>query len=123
MNAIDILTKARELIAEPKRWTKHRAASVSPTGPTLKPNDPNAACWCAVGACAKAVGKDLTVPKDSAWGDPEVRMAIYGLMETVTAQHGAFYSSLPDFNDSPSTTHAEILDVFDRTITRFESTK
>ena len=49
MNALDILTEARELLSDPDNWTRYTLARDS-EGVEVNTNHPDAVCWCAVGA-------------------------------------------------------------------------
>lgn len=98
---LDLLRAARERISAPERWTQGRSARDA-TGFGVVSTDPSAVCWCAFGAV-------LACPSDS-------------------LSAGAALSALDDeapggsasaFNDTA--THAEVLDLFDRTIARLEA--
>jgi hypothetical protein len=57
MNTVELLKAARELVANPKTWTKGemaRDANGHPTGW----GDSDAVCWCAMGAMAKVDDDD-----------------------------------------------------------------
>jgi hypothetical protein len=66
---VDVLRRARALIADPARWTEGRLARDA-AGRSVKPNDPRATQWCVVGAIKKWTpiwSAELPTPR-CAWG-------------------------------------------------------
>lgn len=55
-DALTVLRDARELISDPKRWTKGYEAR-DRRGDTVWAGDKDAVCWCALGAVARATGR------------------------------------------------------------------
>ena len=102
-NITEVLTEARELISDPKRWTQGLYAR-DVRGNYTKWNSPEAACWCSAGAIAKVVG--ASTDSDIEY-DPIAKRAIKKLMYGIN-------SSIYKFNDSH--THAEVLTAFDKVI-------
>lgn len=92
----ETLTKARDLIADPKRWTHHALARDSVFRKTV-PNSPDATCWCALGAIWKATG-DVEADNDGAY----------------SALHDVINGSVVNFNDTH--THAEVIELFNKAI-------
>ena len=56
MKTSTILKRAKKLISDPKRWTRHAYARTASR--ECAPVDPDAKCWCAIGAVSKVVGFD-----------------------------------------------------------------
>ena len=107
---LDVLKAARELISDPAKWTKGGYAFAGEAPTDIK--DPAATCFCTLGAVARVsdlstsdvVGEQLLI---TLGGDPE--------FEDATIVVG------DEWNDDPKRTHAEVLDLFDRTIARLEA--
>ncbi len=103
MSAQQALLAARELISAPERWAQQFYA-YDAAGKRVMPNDPDAVCWCAVGAVHKAGG-----------GATSIHMALDALGDAVPGMA----MTLPVYNDSR--THPEILALFDRAIAKLEA--
>ncbi len=99
MTPREILIAARALIAQPENWTKGAFALTS-TGSLGRPGHEESTCFCVAGAILH------TQPSTS------VRQ-ILKLIEKVLPGE---FESVPDFNDDPHTTHADVLAAFDRAI-------
>ena len=107
MSTVDLLKAARARIERPEAWTQvesARDASGHPVGSTRA----DAVCWCILGAlsyagAAGALGDD---------GPP---------LRELRATLGGDLVSISEWNDAPDRTHAEVIDLFDRTIARLES--
>lgn len=101
MTPKEILIAAQAKIEAPERWVKGKFASLA-DGRKCYPDNERAVCFCAEGAvfasgarwAAKA--KALRFLRDVAVGDE--------------------FTSIPDWNDAPDRTHAEVLAAFDRAI-------
>lgn len=116
-----ILTRARELIADPEHWTKHTLAR-NPDGKPISPFNPAATCWCAEGALVRAVAEHTNqLDELASMYEDEAIEATFGsvyykagnlLHEFVTTPYGGYI----DFNDDEDTTHAAILGLFDAAI-------
>src|ERR1700743_869307 len=102
MTYLEILKDARELIADPSRWTQDSYAR-DVDGKTTDPINPDAVCWCAVGAIMKVKGSV---------GSVIIQRPLGPLAEYTNG------TSLISFNDNH--THAEVLSVFDRSIADLE---
>jgi len=102
MSALDILTKARELIADPARWTQGALARTT-NRETVSPYDNSAICWCLVGACSRASATDEA--------SDDFGPALAALEDACVAAGGG--ASIPSFNDQPGRTHAQVLAVLD----------
>lgn len=102
---IDLLKRARERISAPERWTKGGYAKDA-KGFSVAPDAPEAVCWCASGA----------VKAESPDGDE-----LYDIRGALSLHISGITNGIPRFNDAPSTTHADILALFDRTIAELEA--
>lgn len=100
MTTLELLKAARARIERPEAWTRGTAAR-DPDGLGVRARSKDAVCWCAAGAVVAVSG--LGAHKRP--------------MELLRAEAGTLVS---DFNDTR--THAEVLDLFDRTIARLEAT-
>lgn len=92
------LRAARELIARPGTWTQGYYAR-NARGQNVQVTSKNAVCWCLVGAVERVGGGDL-----------EIEMLALAIDD-----------SPPDWQDEPCRTHAEVLDVLDKTIALAEA--
>jgi hypothetical protein len=97
MKPSEILRAARKKIEKPECWTKDRAARRIDGKGTYE-QDPRAVCWCMTGATAAVDLDDAGCSADTY------------LVMAVGEQF------VPDWNDDPSRTHAEVLAAFDRAI-------
>ena len=95
MSDLEVLKAARELIKDPARWTQDSYAR-DVDGKITDPLNPDAVCWCAVGAIMKIKGSVIIQC-------PQGPLAEY--------TNG---TSLIIFNDNH--THAEVMRLFDRQI-------
>lgn len=99
----EILRKARSLVA--KGWCQGHYAC-DQDGDFCDSNSPDAASWCAQGALHRA---------GMALGDKRApSLAAQNFLYEAVGRH------VPDFNDAASTTHADVLDAFDRAIAAAE---
>jgi len=103
MSAADVLVKARELIAEPARWTTGGFAR-DRRGDSTDWLSPTATCWCAAGAIA-------AVDVVPGWRSEAVGALAH--------EAGVARGNVGVFNDSHS--HAEVIALFDRTIARLRA--
>lgn len=106
MNAAEVLTKARALIADENRWTQGKYARDA-LGEEAEPFEAGAVCFCALGAIAHVA--DLE-PEHDLPGEQILKEEAYFADGSLC---------VPMFNDKH--THAEVLDLFDRAIARAES--
>lgn len=98
MTTVEVLRKARAFIEDPAHWWQEQSYG-----------DREENCVCAAGAIYLAV---------NGWGPATPRLTTtdetYAAVEALahqTAQQTVF-----DFNDSPETSHADVLAAFDRAI-------
>ncbi|MGE0278316.1 MAG: hypothetical protein AB7R40_23215 [Nitrospiraceae bacterium] len=102
---ITVLRKMRELLSDPKRWTKGadaRRTKRSRNESGLSALDKDATCWCLLGAASKCTGG-----VEDGYGLVALNTAI---LETHIG-HGII-----SFNDSKRTRHSHVLKVLDRAI-------
>jgi hypothetical protein len=104
----DVLVKARALIATPEKWTKGALARDA-GGIGYRTDDVvgdrTFACYCAEGACVAAT--------------PEIFLARRAYDELCKFTNGPL---VYEFNDSPATTHDDVLALFDTAIANCEAT-
>jgi hypothetical protein len=100
-----ILKKAREKIADPKRWAQGQFAT-DKDGGFVDPQSPHACRWCAYGAIMAVAGVGTTT------------LAMAALNSQVPRRRHVVV-----FNDSARTAHADILALFDRAIAALRPAK
>jgi hypothetical protein len=93
------LTAARALISHPAHWIKKTSGKTADGKPDNSTNLSEAVCFCALGAVWRAGG-------DSRSSCAEI---ILGKIVRATTR----FDNPVSFNDNPSTTHADVLRVFD----------
>lgn len=101
MNARQLLEKTRQLLSEPRRWTKNFAALDDRYEPV--PVQSSEACrFCLVGAIERCRDGDCysSVPE------------VFRVLEEVAGRDAVL------FNDDMSTTHEDVLNVLDEAIRR-----
>lgn len=98
MTTRDILSRARELLEDPIRWTKGDWAR-RPDGTGVSFRDEHAVRFCLGGAVRLVAGRD---------DDPKLDAIV--LLDRLTGGH------LPRFNDAETTTHADMLALIDKAI-------
>ena len=104
---IDILTKARHLVREPKWWIQYAGAETL-SGGKVHCFDLKAHCFCMTGAISRAA-HDLGC--DSWSNEPEVYKAMTESLKIEGREVAMFR-----WNDMPERTHNEVLKAFDDTI-------
>ncbi len=102
-DAIHVLRGAKKLIATPQQWTQG-ALTATYHGRT---------CYCMVGALRQAASGSVDYRHVR---DHPAYMTAYA---TVIGQLPIM--SIPDFNDDTTTTHGDVLAVFDRAIDRLKA--
>jgi hypothetical protein len=107
------LVRARSFIEDPARWTKHALARDA-SGRVVWPSTRVACAWCAMGALtlagARARGRrDIQLPaSNEAWS--ALARAAYSNRNPPDSRAIAW------FNDASTTTHADVLEMFDRAV-------
>jgi hypothetical protein len=100
----DILREARALIDTPEKWTQDAEARDADGNEVLY-NDPSATCFCAIGAMSRAAD-EYSPSRETRI----LRRAVFGDV----------WRPIPSWNDAPETSHADVLEAFDRAITLAE---
>lgn len=109
MNAIEILDRMDKILDEPKKWVKGEYAK-DHDGVGTYSTDPEAVCWCMVGAMNKALANILpSASKIEAESDATdaIRLAAEEL-------YGHSYFAISNFNDAPSTDYIRVKAVISR---------
>lgn len=101
MTTREVLVAARALIATPERWTKETSSWVRN----------GIECFCAIGAIGRAVDHDHNAPATE-----DVNDALRAAMPAWFLDRRTGRPSIVEFNDAPTTTHADVLQLFDRAI-------
>lgn len=96
MTPRQLVTKAIELIADPAHWCRGVTARDA-DGRKVEASSPDAVAFCALGALYRVVGLNGSVDG--------VATALYNTI----AKRG--FTNIGQFNDSPRTTHADVLEV------------
>lgn len=99
MTTLELLKAARETISTPDKWTQYAIAK-NTSGEIRSADESDAVCFCMLGAIWKN-------SRQSGSAEGELKNTING-------------RSIAGFNDDPSRTHDEVLNVFDKTIARLE---
>lgn len=94
---LKVLVAARELLSDEKRWTKGNLAH-DVDGDDVRPRSKHAVCWCVMGAVQK------------------FSLGTWHQGGALNRIHGVVGGSIPEFNDAPTTTHADVLRVLDAAI-------
>lgn len=97
---VEVLTCARELIADPKHWTKDTLARNS-AGLVVDVNSPDACQYCSMGAIIKCAPST------------DMRGVDYTAMDALSR---VVVVPVPAFNDRDATTHDDVLAAFDKAI-------
>lgn len=96
------LIKARELLSDPTRWAKGNYAYDKDGVPTWEGGE-DAVCFCAMGAINRLADTSADACE-----------SFKALCQALAAMGDNRF--IPSFNDDEATTHADILNLFDRTI-------
>ena len=100
MTPAQALRDAKALIATPETWTRDFMARTK-SGRQIGAASENAQCWCCIGAILNVSGGLFT----------EASLRAEDLLFDAIPD-----VSIPDFNDNPNTTHADVMAAFDRAI-------
>lgn len=95
MDDLELLTRVREKLARPEAWTKGAHAR-NADGRVVRRSSPVATCWCLAGAALNVGGGIESASR--------LRMLL------------GLEPGLPDWNDAPERTHAEVLARLDAAI-------
>lgn len=122
MNEYEILTRAREIVADPNKWGKEHLAT-DEKGDDVVPADPKAKTWCALGAIGKVAG---IIDQDVCYAEGEIAppreyvRAVNHLAKTIRTMFPLFdygsnnYSTVYLVNDDLG--YDQILEAFDKAI-------
>ena len=101
MKYSQILIEAKDLLSDPENWNQD--------GFYYKSNNPESDCYCTFGAIYTVMNLD---PEGE-----EADKVSHSLAELLGFEVGI---DLVEWNDSPETTHEELMGVFDKAITKAE---
>ncbi len=116
---LQVLRCTRELIADPRRWTKGHWRGVRDNGAVRAARDgENASCWCLSGALTTAVNMN-----EASMGTPDTWTHVRGeaereLQVTLGIELDALALPVWAFNDNPKTGHADVIALLDETLKR-----
>jgi hypothetical protein len=100
MSVLDLLTRAQNLIRDPNNWTQDFIAR-DKIGRPVNVTDPDAVCFCSLGALARAEP------------DPEARakakIYLHDAVDHLTGGWG-----IATFNDREGRTHEEVMAMWDK---------
>lgn len=94
------LIAAKALIADPGKWIKNGYERDG--------------CYCALGACRKALWGEVWPRKNTGFSSGDFNPLAAALRDALMARHEP--PSIVDFNDGPNTTHADVIRLFDDAI-------
>jgi hypothetical protein len=108
-----LLIRARALIERPECWL-HEPGAQDRFGVCVWPRDPAACRWDILGALERAWEADT----DGLPYDEPVYIVAKGVLTEMFREHPGpdWKTPLAAYNDHPSTTHADVLALFDRAI-------
>ncbi len=109
MKPKEILIAARARIADPEHWIKGHMAEDT-IGNEVCTDHVNAYRFCAVGALKSVLHKVVKTHKR------EFKLNEYLSGKLMSYIESKEFKGVPDFNDSPNTTHADVLAMFDKAI-------
>lgn len=98
-DTVEKLRAAKALIDTPEKWTKGTLARDS-IGISVLVRSDDAVCFCVLGALGRAA--------------TETGPHVWAIRDSLPAP----YLAVSKFNDDPTTTHADVMALFDRAIAR-----
>lgn len=104
MNVLEHMQAARDLIADPERWTQGAYAR-DEYGEGVDACDETAVCWCSIGALRKVFAEAECVPD-----------SIHDAYKRISESFGV-YGNLANKNDDY--THAQVLAAWDKAIATY----
>ena len=93
----------RQLLKAPESWIKGSYAKTGEFGYEAEPESKEATCFCLLGAARKVASSDKALFCD-------VYFAIRQMVRLFHVESVRSTAPIPDFNDAPKTTHADILE-------------
>lgn len=115
MTILENLKAARAIIKKPEHWAKY-ALAYSKLGHPTDAEDPDAECFCAIGAMRRAY---INAGAESVSAAIQAGISALVLANVLFKRELSY--TLPTFNDLASTTHADILKLFDDAIAECEN--
>ena len=109
---VELLTHSRNLIAEPENWCKKSLAIDMFGNDNANPCDPFAVQWCAVGAM------EAILPMDDGIEVEDITIEASNLLRLEAFRRG--YRGIVQYNNDDSTTHDDIISLFDTAIAEAE---
>ncbi len=118
ITAVDVLLEARQILTPPKSWTQYTRA-LDAGNSKVGIGDPEAVCFCMASSLLRAV-YNLQAdykPMGTNHAYSGARAAVYAYICT-NARAGGYAGELriEAWNDTPSRTHAQVLEMFDGVI-------
>lgn len=119
----EILRRAGKKIMDPKHWVQGAEATTA-KGAHCDARDEGAECYCAMGAVIAStyelqVERGETGESDffTSGETSALRILAYQIeQDTMNALRNGYTTVVISFNDDPSTTHAQVLDVFNNAV-------
>lgn len=108
MTPLQILTRARKLLSNPKRWCQWTSAK-DKNGLSVSPFSKNAVSFCAYGSIERVTDGDIG----------ECALILDKEAGRISKKKG----DLVGYNDARGRTHAQILALFDSAISRLKAKK
>ena len=132
MKVLETLKSAREALDTPEKWARGSSAR-SASGRKVAVQSKRAAAFCAAGAICRAGGAGSELTRNALFRvfqalpfEPEKRFGRHwGNLSQVPSDRGGIsgpiWEAIARVSDDPSTTHADILALFDRAIAAEEA--
>jgi hypothetical protein len=126
MKALEVVTTAKALIADPKHWTKGYLA-VDKLGRLTSLRSPQACKWCMSGAIHRAA-YNLGGIDEFGVATPEAISVLRDICLTFRALYpeptdGKRMRYFAQFNDHYKTTHADVMEIFDKAIAHYDGSE
>ena len=107
--ALELVKGVRELLAEPRAWTRGACAR-DPQGNIVGGLDPNAVCWCLSGALER-------VRSHKNW---QYSSQVEARTAAINAMRGVMRTDIITFNDRVASGHEGILTMLDKVVEELE---
>lgn len=120
VETIAVLDAVRDVLSTPDRWTRHSFA-VTAEGIPVRAGSPVACRWCLVGAITATYERRLQRRGDHITPTVAPNTVCVALGTTLMRERRDSTGCLTVFNDTPSTTHADVLALIDATLARLRS--
>lgn len=119
--AVAVLDAVRDVLSNPERWAKGRLAASDDQTSLYTATDPDATCWCLMGAVGRVTNRAHAwlIDKEPAYDALTETLLMRGFATEGFAAEGFAPCELVSvFNDDAETTHAQVLSLIDDTIAR-----